>query len=604
MPPPPLMPCKKCKTNIGADDTGLCASCDPNYWTNRLVGGGNKIIPTADPQTGGKKINPTADPQSSPKGFKDIISHYSIEEMDATLSHPHDLYERLGAVIMSGQMTAKQNKKGEWKKVFGFRSKWEMTEKHDYNKKVNGYAMLMGERHNMIAIDIDDPSLECAQGLMDLMTTCNLVAKTNKGFHYVWKYDARLKQTTGTDDIKIDIRSDGGCIFCEPTLAKTPDGVVVAQYEWTKMPFEDEELEEVPEEVIEYLTNLDERYVGGSNNTIEDQEEMPQAQPEDNSVSTTTTEPKNDEECEGLSRVVQALDKKRFATYDDWVKIGMVCYNERLPMSVWENATKEKYERYGNGSKRVCSEKWASFAKEKGRKVMGATLWKWLKTDNPTAFWSLMEFRQDFWSIIALLNHKDIAKFFYNINPDAYLWEETLGWYSLTKTNVWKHYDKSQPSGLKRHIADTLQDLAMDTKKAELATYQKKSATITDQEKQKELLKAHAQRIKQIHDAYKIFGSSEFCNGVISFLPSFFEKEDLTSTMDMNRYIFAFTDGCFDLNTCSFRMISPQDYVSTTTGYPYPKKTNAPIREAVKKFLYGLFENADDEAYLCKVLAS
>ena len=590
MPPPPLMPCKQCKTNIGADDTGLCASCDPTYWTNRMV---------ASSGGGGKKINPTADPQSCGNRFKEISSHYSIEEM----SHPHDLYERLGAVIMSGQMTAKQNKKGEWKKVFGFRSQWEQTEKHDYNKRVNGYAMLMGERHNMIAIDIDDPSLDCAQELMDLMTSCNLVAKTNKGFHYVWKYDPRLKQTTGTDETKIDIRSDGGCIFCEPTLAKTPEGVVVAQYEWTKMPFEDEELEEVPEEVIEYLTALDERYVGSSN-TVEEEQEVEMPTGDATTTTTTDTEPKNEEDYENIAKVVQALDKKRFATYDDWVKIGMVCYNERVPMSVWETATKEKYDRYGKGSKRVCAEKWASFAKEKGRKVMGATLWKWLKTDNPTAFWSLMEFRNDFWSLIALLNHKDIAKYFYNINPDAYLWEETMGWYSLTKTNVWKHYDKSQPSGLKRHIADTMQDLAMDTKKAELATYQKKSATITDQEKQKELLKAHAQKIKQIHDAYKIFGSSDFCNGVISFLPSFFEKEDLTATMDMNRYIFAFTDGCFDLNTCSFRMISPQDYISTTTGYPYPKKTNAPIRTAVKKFLFGLFENEEDEAYLCKVLAS
>lgn len=579
------MPCKQCKSNIGDDTTGLCSSCDPTYWTNRLV--------QSPPPS--KKINPTATPQSCGNRFKEISSHYSIEAM----SHPHDLYERLGAVIISGQMSAKQNKKGEWKKQFGFRSQWEKTEKHDYNKMVNGYAMLMGERHGMVAIDIDDPSLDCATELMDLMTSCNLVAKTNKGFHYVWKYDARLKQTTGTDDIKIDIRSDGGCIFCEPTLAKTPEGVVIAQYEWTKMPFEDEELEVIPEEVIEYLTQLDKRYVGGEESDDEEQEEMPQPQAEDNSVSTTTTEPRNEGD-DVLVKVIEQLPVKFLDNYADWIKIGMVLHNEKYECSQWVAVSR----RSSGFEEGACEKHWATFAKSKGKKVMGATLWKLLKETNPTAFWSLMEFRQDFWTIIALLNHKDIAKYFYNINPDAYLWEETMGWYSLTKTNVWKHYDKSQPSGLKRHIADTMQDLAMDTKKAELATYQKKSATITDQEKQKELLKAHAQKIKQIHDAYKIFGSSDFCNGVISFLPSFFEKEDLTATMDMNRYIFAFTDGCFDLNTCAFRMISPQDYISTTTGYPYPKKTNAPIRTAVKKFLYGLFENADDEAYLCKVLAS
>lgn len=34
-PPPPLKPCKSCHYNIGSDDKGLCASCDPNHiwWT-------------------------------------------------------------------------------------------------------------------------------------------------------------------------------------------------------------------------------------------------------------------------------------------------------------------------------------------------------------------------------------------------------------------------------------------------------------------------------------------------------------------------------------------------------------------------------------------
>lgn len=509
----------------------------------------------------------------------------------------HAFYDELRAVIMSGTMTARQTESGEWKKVFGFRSGWQKTQKHDYNTKVNGYAMLMGERHNMVAIDIDDPSLECAEKLMDLMTSCNLVAKTNKGFHYVWKYDARLKQTAGGADTRIDIRSDNGCIFCEPTFAKAPDGTVVANYEWIKKPFEGESLETVPEEVVEYLATLDRRYVGGDAASDDEQEEVQQQ--EESSISTVNTEPRNEGE-DTLMKVVEALPINYLDNYADWIKIGMVFYNEKYDCSQWDTVSKRS-SRYEKGA---CEQHWATFAREKGRKVMGATLWKLLKDSNPTAFWSLMEIRQDFWGMIALNNHKDVAQFFYNINPDAYLWEETMGWYSLTKTNIWKHYDKTQPAGLKRHIADTMQTLAMDTKRAELAAYQKKSTSITDQEKQKELLRLHSQKIKQIHDAYRLFGSSDFCNGVISFLPSFFEKEDLTTTMDMNCNSFAFSDGCFDLKTCCFRSIVPQDYISTTTGYPYPKSSNVAVRSAINKFLYGLFEKADDQAYLCNVLAS
>lgn len=34
--PPPLKGCKKCYDNIGDDKTGLCATCDPDYWKKRI----------------------------------------------------------------------------------------------------------------------------------------------------------------------------------------------------------------------------------------------------------------------------------------------------------------------------------------------------------------------------------------------------------------------------------------------------------------------------------------------------------------------------------------------------------------------------------------
>jgi len=528
--------------------------------------------------------------------------------MSASAQHTHAthaLYEQLNATIISGSMSAKQNKSGVWKKVFGFPSAWQQTERHRYDRKVNGYAMLMGERHNMIAIDIDDPTLPCAVELMDLMTSCNLVAQTNKGFHYVYKYDSRLKQTTGYDT-KIDIRSDRGCIFVAPTHATTPSGETIAKYEWIKQPFEDEELMEIPEEVVSYLANLDPRYLTGTPTkktkkpATEEEEVLTEVGTPEGSLDTESSEPRNERDGV-LIKVVEALPIKYLDNYDDWIKIGMALHNEGYDCVDWV-ALSKRSKKFEEGE---CEKHWKTFARERGRKVMGATLWKHLKESNPEAFWSLMEFRQDFWSIISAgVNHNDVAKYFYNINPDAYLWEESLGWYSLSKNNTWKSSDKAQPSGLKRHIADTLQQLAMDTKKAELANYTKASSTVTDQDKQKEILKSHSNKMAQIAAAYKQFGSNEFCNGTIAFLPSLFEKEDLPDTMDMNRDIFAFSDGCFDLKTCSFRMIAPQDYISTTTGYPYPKKSDPKVRAAINKFLFSMFENQEDVDYLVKVLSS
>lgn len=517
------------------------------------------------------------------------------------MAAPHDVYERLGCVIVSGHMTATQNKKGEWKKAFQFPAKWQTIQKHNYNKKASGFAMRTGHDVGMTAIDIDKPELECAKALMTLMADCNMVQKTNKGYHYVFAFNASINQTTGTEETGIDTRNDGGCIFVEPSKAATPDGKIVAQYKWMKLPEEGEELMEIPETVLDYLAKLDPRYVvqDEEESSDEEMEELPTA--EDTSVETTTTEPRNEGD-RNLVAVVDALPIKHLDNYSDWVKIGMVFHNEGYSCADWV-AVSKRSKKFETGA---CEAKWSSFNKATGRKVAAASLWKMLKDSNPTAFWGLMETRQDFWNIITLINHKDIAKYFYNIHPDAYVWEEMMGWYCLEKSNIWKHSEKNNPSGLKRHIADTLQELAMDTKRAELALYQNKSMKLgmNDRDGQKALTKEHNDKLAKINAAYKMFGSSDFCNGVISFLPSFYEVENLSDLIDGNRQLFAFADGVYDLQKGGFRMITPQDYISTTTGYPYPRQSNPTARAGIKKFITSMFENDDTEKYVLQVLST
>jgi P4 family phage/plasmid primase-like protien len=521
---------------------------------------------------------------------------YSSIEMDV-----HALYERLGFVVMSGDMTSYQTKDGTWKKKFGFRKEWEKTTIHDYNKNKNGFAIITGKTSGITAIDIDDPDLPHNEKLMELMSECNMIARTKKGFHYIYKYDERIKGVSGADGIDMDTRNDNNCLFCEPSHCINTEGDVVATYQWTITPMDDEELMELPEEVYEYLSKLDTRYINPE--FIEKEEEV---QEPTNSITPCDTAsvisslPEVDELLLKLSNEIT-----NNGSYDDWLRNGLICYNERLGLEVWEDMTIRTYPRYKKGSKRDCREKWATFGKEKGRKLTQATWWKWLKQHRPDRYAELMEDRKDFWNLIELINHKDIAKYFWNIHPDAYVWNETLGWFSLLPSNAWKSYEnKSAPSGLKRHLADTLQDLAMETKKAELRRYTKLQGSTMDEDKKNALVKSHKENINKIHKAYQMFGSSEFCNGVISFLPSFYDHQDLEEYMDMNRNVFAFNDGVYDLQTDVFRPIAPSDWVCTTTGYNYPKSSNKEVRKELQKFVYELFENHDVANYLWKVLAS
>jgi hypothetical protein len=175
---------------------------------------------------------------------------------------PHAMYERLGFVIVSAAMSATKSKGGEWKKRFAFPRDWQHKTSRAYDKGATGFAVVTGSKSGATAIDIDDPETAHNKKLMALMTGCNLVAKTKKGFHYLYKYEARILQTAGD---KLDTRNDGGCVFVAPSVAYDDEGNKVAEYSWVRVPGAGEHLKQMPEAVIEFLRALDRRYVAAPN---------------------------------------------------------------------------------------------------------------------------------------------------------------------------------------------------------------------------------------------------------------------------------------------------------------------------------------------------
>jgi hypothetical protein len=288
---------------------------------------------------------------------------------------------------MAGEMSW-DNSTG--KKKFAFRKGWASLDKHAYNKKASGFAVLTGSKSGVTAIDIDDPELEHNEKLMDLMMDCNMVQKTKKGYHYVFAYDDRIVQTTG-DKLKLDVRNDGGCIFAEPSMAFDEMGDIAASYEWVKRPEVGEKLTRLPDEVVEYLSTLDKRYLK-SKDTQSVQ-----------SVETVASDPEPPQPVsELLLKVVAALPVSILDNYAEWIKIGMVLCNEGYSCSQWDEVSKRSA-KYHAGA---CEQHWKSFANPNGkRKVMNATLWKMLKQSNEPAFWTLMEQREDFWTLVSQLNH-------------------------------------------------------------------------------------------------------------------------------------------------------------------------------------------------------
>ena len=516
-------------------------------------------------------------------------------------SHPTlALYDTMKFVYMNRYMEVYKHKNGAWKKKFHFPSGWEKLRQSESKTKFNGYALLTGETSGITVIDIDDPELYHNQKLMDMMTECNMVAKTRKGFHYVFKYNPDIKGVSD-DKLALDTRNDNNCIFCEPTRpVKNDTGEVIASYEWEKVPFENDELVDIPECVLDYLKELSPKYFKTVEPVVE--EVVEEVEPvEASTVSTEATEVNEEKGDELLVQIANALPVKLLDNRSDWISIGLIFFNEHLSLEQFKAVSKrsKKYDEAG------CITAWNSFKTDNsGRKITGASLWKMLKEHNKEKFYELMEVREDFWSLVDILNHNDTAKYFYNNNPDAYVWNEALGWYSLGKNNIWKPCDKGTPSGLKRHIADTLQVFAKESWNAYNMKHAKLLAKESDESKRKEMEVKKAKKYSLYTQAYKSFGSNDFCNSVISMLPSLYENEQLEEFMDMNRDVLAFSDGLYDLKTLSFRCIMPQDYVSTTTGYEYPKKKNAEARKQIMEMFWSMFEDNELIDYILKVFGT
>ena len=288
-----------------------------------------------------------------------------------------------------------------------------------------------------------------------------------------------------------------------------------------------------------------------------------------------------------LREVLAALGDHRWNNYRFFIQIGFICFNEGIPLSVWEELSKKSPKNKPGD----CATHWKSFKKGP---LTQATLWKWLKEDNLEAFNMLRKERRDFRRLVGNSSHAEVAQYFYGLKPDAYLYNPDIGWYQLTlPSNVWKHYE-STPHGLLSDIWATL--------KQELGEYERTySGMITANEEQEK-------RIKEAHKFGVDIGTRAFCEGVIAFLPTLYRDDNLLQKMNESRHLFAFSDKVVDLRTKEIRPIRPSDYISLHAGYPFP--TESPgvkaAREELDALLASLWEvdSEDLKLYVLRTIAA
>jgi len=300
-----------------------------------------------------------------------------------------------------------------------------------------------------------------------------------------------------------------------------------------------------------------------------------------------------------VADVVENLGQHRWDYYPDWVHIGFILYNEGFTVDEYIEFSKRSKHWKASTSPQWVKDKWKGF---KRSNLTQARLWKWLSEDDIDVYGELATKRRDFWNLVKNHNHAETARYFFNLKPDSYAFNERLGWFQIQPSNIWKHYEK-QPSGL-------LSDIWYSFRKV-IVEHEKQIDLKSTDEAQMAIMKS---RFKALASFNGCIGNKSFCDGVIAFLPSMYNDDELDKKMDEQRHLIAFTDKVYDLDKREPRPIKPEDYICINTGYAYPQKVCEKAMTEVVSTMRSLFETDEEvrllphmsamTCYVLKTLAS
>ena len=322
------------------------------------------------------------------------------------------------------------------------------------------------------------------------------------------------------------------------------------------------------------------------------------------SASTASTA-ELDEKKAVIIELLNGISDKRFTDYTFWIQAGMICFNEDMPLEVWDNWSRKASNYDGS-----CARMWAGFRKSA---LTISTLWLWLKEDNRDLFRELCAKRTDFEKLVRDPgNHCPIAQHFYAAYSLDYLYCPDTKWWYMNNHRVWINCGKDTPPGL------TLSMNRLFT--AERITFEgvlakrKEAAVAAGNQTLLEELDQLSKKIPAFV-SHTIGKASTILCSIIHFLKDYYAESTLLmlqrntvkcvpALMNAKLNLFAFNNAVVDLDTGKSRPIEARDYISFTTGYDMPLASNPKIRSTMITKLKTIWESDDMFDYVMRIIAT
>ena len=441
----------------------------------------------------------------------------------------------------------KLNEKGILKKKPINMPSWKVINKDNcLNHSIgSAYAVITGEQSNLTIVDFDVKDdyyrlMEIHPELKEYKTI-----QTNKGFHIWFKYDADFKTTTnGFSDYEgVDIRNEGGVVFCAPTTYKMPNGDIVKYVDLGG------KFELPPSYLKTYLKSrlqpLGNKESNKSNTNVSINQKVPE--PVHNVV-------KN--EIIDKLLYLGLLDGKAFGSWDDWRNVGL-CMRWITSFEHFDTFSKINKEKY---DKKETIELWNSIH-EKYEAMNLGTLYHYAKEYNKDKY-------NLYFNYFITLNKmtKGALTIAECICPklERHLkWSNEKWFMFYKKTNLWM--ETKEPSHIivqmiHKHIDYSIQIKINERTKTEDAEQQK---NITDE-------------IAKYSKMYSEVDKSGFYSMITKHLKTILYDSEFYYKLDNNPYKIAFQDGIYDLRENKFNKgYSDFDYITKTIPFKY----NEPSQE-------------------------
>lgn len=283
----------------------------------------------------------------------------------------------------------------------------------------------------------------------------------------------------------------------------------------------------------------------------------------------------NKEPRERIVQLINGLNPKRADSYTEWMEVGWCLHNiDHSYLDIWIDFSK-KSPKFVAGE---CEKKWDRFEDREDDGLTVASLYYWVKNDNPGAYHELKE--NDVFGLAVKHmtgTHYDLACLMYAMFKDKFICAD-FGAQMWFKFEGHRWVESTQGYQIRQKLSTELVNLYNRI----ISYFEKKTSDIKSEDQRKACgaVTLFAQQIsfKLKNETFKA-RVMEACKQKF-FDPKFLDK------LDADPYLLGFENGVYDFRQKRFRPGKPEDFISMSTGINYINYSKRhPKHKCVKKFL-------------------